>query len=81
MLFRSQDIYNSDQSFINKAVDHIVEGISGKGSISDTIGSVLGTVGIGSKHLLEKSIGKVIYPSISGKIWHLLTEKQPLLHQ
>ena len=79
--YSEQDIHNSDKNFINKAIDHVVEGISGKGSISDTVGSVLGAVGIGSKHFVEKSIGKVIYPSISGKIWHLLIEKQPLLHQ
>lgn len=62
-----EDIYKADKSFISKSGNYIAEGISGKGSVSDTIGAVLGGVGIGTKHLLEKSINKVLYPTISGK--------------
>lgn len=69
--YSQQDIYNSDKRFITKAFDHIAEGISGKGKLSDTIGSIAGAVGIGSKHLIEKATGNIIYPSISGKLWHL----------
>lgn len=69
-----EDIYKADKSFISKSGNYIAEGISGKGSVSDTIGAVLGGVGIGSKHLLEKSINKVLYPTISGK--HATTIKK-----
>lgn len=62
-----KDIYNSDTSFISKASDHLIEGISGKGSISDTIGAAIGGIGIGVKHVIEKNTG-VLYPS---KLWPL----------
>nr|WEY02528.1 MAG: VP1 [Canine parvovirus] len=61
----SRDIQSADKRFINKSIDHIAEGISGKGSISDTIGGIAGAIGIGSKHFIEKATGQ-LYPSISG---------------
>lgn len=67
-----EDVYKSDQKFISAAGDHFIEGLSGKGSISDTIGAAIGGIGIGAKHLFEKSTGTIVYPSISGKQWHLL---------
>lgn len=63
-----KDIHKADRDFISKAGDHIIEGISGKGSISDTIGAIAGGIGIGVKHLTESKTG-VIYPSnLSGKM-------------
>ena len=60
----SQDVQSSDLEFISHAGDHIVEGISGQGSISDTLGAIAGIVGIGGKHLTEKTIGKTLYPNL-----------------
>jgi hypothetical protein len=62
----SETIEASDKRFLQKAGDHIIEGISGKGSISDTIGAIAGGLGIGSKYLIEKAVGKNYYPSLSG---------------
>nr|QVW56792.1 MAG: structural protein VP1 [Phylloscopus inornatus ambidensovirus] len=62
-----EDVYKSDSEFLTRSGDHIIEGISGKGSISDTIGAALGGIGIGAKHLLEKATGSIQYPNISGK--------------
>lgn len=64
-----QDIYTADTTFLSKAGDHIAEGISGQGSYSDTIGAIAGAVGIGTKHLVESGVNKVLYPSIPGKLW------------
>jgi hypothetical protein len=70
-----KDIYGADLEFISRAGDHFAEGIAGKGSISDTLGSIAGGIGIGVKHLSEKVLGKVQYPSnLSGKQWHLQRE-------
>lgn len=64
----SQHVQTADREFTNKAVDHIIEGISGKGSIGDTIGGIVGGIGIGGKRLVESLAGKTLYPSnISGK--------------
>lgn len=62
-----KDVSEADKEFIKQASDHFIEGLQGKGSVSDTIGGALGTVGIGVKHIIEKATGQ-IYPSISGKI-------------
>lgn len=62
-----EDIYKSDIQFIAKSGDHIAEGLSSKGSIGDTIGAIAGGIGIGAKHLLEKSTGSIQYPKLSGK--------------
>lgn len=67
----AEQVQESDKNFISRAIDHIAEGLTGKGTIGDTVGGALGAVGIGSKHLLEKATGP-IYPSISGKQWHHL---------
>lgn len=64
------EVQASDRKFISGAVDHIAEGLTGKGTIGDSLGGALGAVGIGSKHLLEKATGQ-LYPSISGKQCHL----------
>ena len=55
------DIHNSDIKLLGKASDHFIEGISGRGSISDTIGGALAGIGIGAKYHTEKRIG-VQYP-------------------
>jgi hypothetical protein len=70
-----EHIFESDRQFLNKAYKHITDGISGKGTISDTIGGVIGYGGIGVKHLAEKIRGDTIYPSFSGKKWHLHLKK------
>ena len=59
-----EEVFKSDKDFINKAGDHIAEGLQGKGSISDTIGAALGAIGIGAKHTFEKAIDKVVYPKM-----------------
>ena len=56
-----EDVRKADIHLLREASDHIVQGISGSGSISDTIGSVLAAGGIGSKYLIEKAVG-VQYP-------------------
>lgn len=63
----SNNIQNADKDFIKKTSDHIVEGLQGKGSISDFIGGVAGHIGIGVKHNLEKHIGQLYPNSFSGK--------------
>jgi hypothetical protein len=65
------EVQASDRKFISGAVDHIAEGLTGKGTIGDSLGGALGAVGIGGKHLLEKATGQ-LYPSFSGKQWHHL---------
>lgn len=60
----SEEVHQSDLEFLSHAGDHIIEGISGKGSISNTLGAIAGGIGIGAKHLTEKAAGKVIYPSL-----------------
>lgn len=62
----SQHIKTADTEFTHKAIDHVIEGISGKGSISNTIGGIVGSIGIGAKNLLESKTG-ILYPNISGK--------------
>lgn len=57
-----QDIKDADHKFIGQAGDHIAEGLSGHGSISDTIGAVIGGAGIGIKDKVENQTG-VKYPS------------------
>lgn len=59
----SQEVSEADKKFISKAGDHIVNSINQKESISNTIGGVIGAVGIGLKSAVEKHTG-VIYPSI-----------------
>lgn len=56
-----EDIRRADIKLLGEASNHIVEGISGRGSISDTVGSALAGLGIGAKYLLEKQTG-VLYP-------------------
>nr|QTZ83207.1 MAG: structural protein [Periparus ater ambidensovirus] len=66
----TQHIETADKEFIGRAGDHIIEGISGKGSISDTVGAIAGGIGIGAKHLVEKATGN-LYPSISGILFNI----------
>ena len=61
----NESIHQADDKFIKKASDHLIEGLSGKGSVSDTVGAIVGGLGIGAKRLIESKSG-VIYPSISG---------------
>lgn len=60
------DIRKADKKFLTQVGDHIAESIQGKSSISDSVASVAGGIGIGSKYIAESGIG-VQYPSISGK--------------
>lgn len=57
-----KDIAASDIQLLGEASDHIIEGISGRGSVSNTIGGALAGIGIGGKYLTEKAVGP-IYPS------------------
>ena len=65
-----EDIHQSDKEFLQKSGDHIIEGISGQSSYSDTIGAVLGGSGIGAKHLYDQLTGSISYPNL-GKLWLL----------
>lgn len=58
-------VYESDQNFLKKASDHLVEGINNKESPSNIVGAALGLVGIGAKHGIEKTVG-VQYPRNMG---------------
>jgi len=64
-----EDIQRADTNFINKSIDHTIEGIAGKGDIGDTIGGIIGSIGIGSKKIIEKATGN-LYPSISGILFY-----------
>lgn len=61
-----EEIRKADDTFLQKASDHISEGLAGKGSISDTVGSIVGGLGIGAKRLIENKTG-ILYPKLSGK--------------
>lgn len=74
------DIFLSDTDFLKRVGDHIAESLAGKSSIGDAVGAIAGGVGIGAKHLAEKTLDKTLYPSFSGKSW-LLQIEQPLLLQ
>nr|WCR62119.1 MAG: ORF2 [Parvoviridae sp.] len=54
------DVRESDQQLKAKGLDHVVEGISGKGSISNAITGGLQAAGIGIKNLFE--VDSVKYP-------------------
>lgn len=69
-----QNIQEADLKLLQRAGSHIVEGISGQGTIGDTFLAGVQALGIGSKYLLEKAIGP-IYPAqnfLTGKTWHHL---------
>lgn len=51
-------IYEADQDAILEFYNNIPE---------NPLSSSIGAVGLGIKHLVEKSLGKVIYPRIPGK--------------
>lgn len=63
-----EDVYKSDRKFLSSVGNHLVEGIAGQSSFSEVAGAVIGGVGIGAKHLLEKSTGQVLYPSVPGNL-------------
>nr|QVW56821.1 MAG: VP1 [Aegithalos caudatus ambidensovirus] len=77
----SKDITTADKKYLSKAVDHVVDGLSGSGSISDTITGGIGALGIGAKYLAEKYKGNIIYPSLSGEYkWlPLVNESLPII--
>lgn len=60
-----EDIHKADKQFITEAGNYVAEGISGKGSISQTLGGIITGAGIGIKHLTEKATGKIIYPPMA----------------
>lgn len=65
-----QDIQKADINLLSRAGDHIIEGISGEGTLGNTILSAVQAAGIGTKYGLEKATGP-IYPSkFAGKPWH-----------
>ena len=59
------DVFKSDKEFLQKASDHLVEGINLNESPSNVIGAALGLTGIGTKHAVEKQTG-VQYPRNMG---------------
>lgn len=61
------DVYKADETFIQKAGDHLAEGISNQNSLTDLVGGAIGYGGIKSKNIIEKAVGKSIYPQFSGK--------------
>lgn len=61
----SQEVSDADNTFVNKALDHIVNAINLKETPGNTFGAALGAIGIGTKQTIEKHSG-VIYPSVSG---------------
>lgn len=61
------DIYNADKTFLSKISDHLVEYINGNEDPIKGAQSIVSGIGIGGKHLFEKSINKTIYPSFPGK--------------
>lgn len=62
-----KDIQKADINLLQRASDHIVEGISGKGSIGDTILSSIQGIGIGGKYLAEKAVGPIYPSNFTGK--------------
>lgn len=56
-----EDIQKADSKYITRAGDHVIEGIFGGGSISDTITGAVGGIGIGLKKAAESVVG-VQYP-------------------
>lgn len=59
----SKEVSKADEIFVNQAKDHIVESINLNDKPLNTIGSIVGAVGIGTKQAVEKHTG-IIYPSI-----------------
>lgn len=69
-----EDVFKSDKEFLQKSGDHIIEGISGQGSYSDTIGAIIGGTGIGIKHSVEKLTNNIHYPNL-GELCRRLSEE------
>lgn len=65
-----KDIQKSDINLLSKAGDHIAEGISGKGTLGNTILSAVQGIGIGGKYIAEKAVGPIYPSSFSGKRCH-----------
>ncbi|AGO32183.1 structural protein [Junonia coenia densovirus] len=61
----SQEVSQADNTFVNKALDHIVNAINLKETPGNAFGAAIGAIGIGTKQAIEKHSG-VIYPSVSG---------------
>lgn len=67
-----EDILKADQEYISHQSNILAEGLSGKTNLGNIVTSGIGLAGIGSKHIIEKQLDKVIYPSsFSGKLWRL----------
>lgn len=62
-----KDIQKSDIHLLSRAGDHIAEGISGKGSIGDTLLAAAQGIGIGTKYLAEKAVGPIYPNTFTGK--------------
>nr|AMP54051.1 parvovirus coat protein VP1 [uncultured bacterium] len=52
----NEDIFNSDWKAISSFKDDFFN--------SPSIGNIAGVLGLGTKHILEKSTGRVIYPNL-----------------
>ncbi len=61
----TQEVSQADNTFVNKALDHIVNAINFKETPDNAVGATIGAIGIGTKQAVEKHTG-VIYPSVSG---------------
>lgn len=55
-----EDVYKADRTFLKDLSDHIIDGSD---SVYETAGAISGVLGIGAKHIVEKTIGKTLYPS------------------
>lgn len=64
------DIQEADIHLLKEAGDHIAEGISGTGSLSDTFYSTLTGIGIGGKYAAEAVVGPIYPNTFTGKQWH-----------
>nr|WPR17928.1 MAG: capsid protein [Chemarfal virus 64] len=60
-----KDIQEADRTLLQQTGDHIIEGISGSGSIKDTVHGIIAGGGIAIKSAVENTIGRSIYPSMS----------------
>lgn len=59
----SKDVANADDAFLSAMGEHVLAGLTGKNSLIQTAGAVVGGLGIGAKRVVENVIG-VQYPSV-----------------
>lgn len=59
-----QDIEQADNDYIKKSIDHLAEGLSGKGTYGDSLYGAIGAAGIGIKSGLSSLTRTHLYPSL-----------------